>query len=124
MDVTDNYRGLSTVLVDKSDILIAIKENRENHRTKFEEAMNGYKERAIELLEEHIQRIRDNAPEQVIVSLPLPEDHTEDYDRVISQLEYSMDERLELNEQEFNQYVRDQWGWQTTFAQTYAMYTE
>jgi hypothetical protein len=104
-------------------VLAALGGNRETHRDKFEEAMEGYKQRAIELLEEHIDRIKNNDPEKVLVSLPLPEDHTEEYDRVIHQLQWSLDDELVLDEQEFNTYVRDQWGWRETFAQTYALYT-
>lgn len=85
--------------------------------------MDGYRDKVIEILEDHIDRIKANAPERVSVSLPMPEDHTEDYDRVLAQLAWSLDDELELNEQEFNTYVRDQWGWRDAFAQTYAMYT-
>jgi hypothetical protein len=122
--VDNDLRGLAAVRVNKAQTLATLNDNRENHRARFEEAMEGYKQRSIELLEEHIERIRNNDPEQVIVSLPLPEDHTDDYDRVIEQLEWSLDDELELDEQEFNMYIRDQWGWKTSFGQTYAMYTE
>jgi hypothetical protein len=59
----------------------------------------------------------------VIVNLPYPVDHTEDYDRVVEQLEWSLDDTLELNEQEFNTYVRDQWGWKQAFQETHTMYS-
>jgi hypothetical protein len=120
----NNFRGLSTVLVNRETVLERVKANREDHRAKFEEAIEGYKHRAIELLEEHIDRIRYKGPERVFVSLPWPEDHTEDYDRIVDQLEFSLDDKLELNEQEFNTYVRDEWGWQKNFAETYSMYTQ
>lgn len=121
--MTNDYRGLSTVLVKREEVLEAVRGNRENHRAKFEAAMEGYRDRVIQRLEEHIDRIKNNDPEKVYISLPLPEDHTDDYDRVIHQLEWSLDDELVLNEQEFNTYIRDQWGWQEAFAQTYTMYT-
>lgn len=116
-------RGLRTVRVAKDTILDKIKANRDDHRVKFDEAIEGYKQRSLELLQEHIDRIKDNAPERVIISLPWPEDHSEDYNRVIAQLELSLDKELELTEQEFAMYVLDQWGWKQDFAATYAMYT-
>jgi hypothetical protein len=61
--------------------------------------------------------------EKVFVQLPMPEDHSRDYERVIEMLEWSQDETLELDESEFSTYVLDQWGWQEGFAQTYAMYS-
>lgn len=120
----NEYRGLSEVLLSKELLLGQVKANYASHRQKFEEAMVGYKAKAIGLLEEHIQRIKDNAPEKVFVQLPMPEDHSRDYERVIEMLEWSKDEELELNEQDFATYVLDQWGWQEGFAQTYAMYSE
>lgn len=120
--MSERLRGLTTVRVPKARVLEQVKANRDQHRAKFEEAMEGYKQKSIELLEEHIERIKDNAPERVQVSLPLPEDHTDDYDRVIEQLDWSLDDELELNEQEFNTYIRDQWGWKEAFAQTWTMY--
>ncbi len=118
------YRGLTEVLLNKERLLETVRENLATHREKFEEAMDGYKLKAIGLLSEHIQRIRDNAPEKVFIQLPMPEDHSRDYERVIEMLEWSQDDTLELDESEFATYVLDQWGWQEGFAQTYAMYSK
>ncbi|KKL88664.1 hypothetical protein LCGC14_1922450 [marine sediment metagenome] len=117
------YRGLTEVLVETGALLETVKENYALHRQKFEEAMDGYKIKVIELLEEHIQRIRDNAPEKVFIQLPMPEDHSKDYERVIEMLKWSGDTHLVLDESEFATYVLDQWGWQEGFSQTYAMYS-
>jgi len=119
----NQLNGLSIVRVNREDLLEAVKANRENHRATFEEAMDGYKKRSIELLEDHIKRIKANAPERVMVSLPFPEDHTEDYDRVIAQLQWSLDDELYLTETEFDTYVRDNWGWSAIVASTNALYT-
>jgi hypothetical protein len=119
----NEYRGLDTVLLNKTELLEKVAVNYTKHRAKFEEAMAGYKTKAIKLLEEHIQRIKDNAPEKVSVQLPMPQDHSADYERIIGMLEWSKDEELELSKEEFATYVLDQWGWQEGFAQTHAMYS-
>lgn len=118
-----DYRGLTEVLVETGALLATVEENLTNHRQKFEEAMKGYKTKAIHLLEDHITLIMDNAPEKVVVSLPWPEDHSADYERVIAMLKWSTDTHLELSQQDFATYVLDQWGWQEGFSQTYAMYS-
>ncbi len=117
------YRGLDTVLLSKGDLLEKVQHNYASHRQKFEEAVNGYRDKAVQLLQDHVERILANAPEQVVVSLPWPEDHSEDYERVIEMLEWSEDDELELNEHQFATYVLDQWGWQAGFSETYAMYS-
>ena len=121
--MTHHLRGLTEVRVNKEDLLTRMRANRADHRTEFEEAMEGYKRKAIQLLEEHIDRIKDNAPERVIVNLPYPVDHTEDYDIAIDQLEWSEDDEIELTQNEFNTYVRDQWGWKEAFQETHTMYS-
>ncbi len=122
--MADELRGLEKVRLDRQRLLETIKENRDNHRRLFEEAMEGYRKKSIQLLEEHIQRIKDNAPEQVFINLPMPEDHTDDYETVIAMLEWTEDAYVLLTQQEFKRYVLDEWGWQQDFAESYALYTK
>lgn len=119
----NEYRGLDTVLLDREDLLKKVKHNYASHRQKFEEAIEGYKAKAVQLLQDHVERILADAPEKVVVSLPWPEDHSDDYERVIEMLEWSEDDQLELNEHQFATYVLDQWGWQEAFSTTAAMYS-
>ena len=65
--------------------------------------MIGYKAKAIELLNEHIERIKANAPEMVSVHLAMPSDHSDEYDRVIEMLLWSQDDQLELTDIEFSE---------------------
>ena len=45
------------------------------------------------------------------IRLPEPEDHTRDYDRVISMLEMDLTDTVELSESDYSQYVLDDWQW-------------
>jgi hypothetical protein len=101
-----------------------IQANMEQHREMFMEAMEGYKVKAIELLEAHIERIKTNAPEKVVIQLPMPQDHSDEYETVIGMLKVSIDEELEINRYDFERYVLDQWEWKQAFAETYAAYTQ
>ena len=116
-------RDISEVRMHKVVLIKHLKENRDNHRGLFEEAMEAYRKKAIEELEKHIERIKSGAPEKVHVSLPLPEDHTEDYNRVIAMLEHGLDDEVILSEHDYSQYVQDNWGWVASFEGSYAMYT-
>ncbi len=120
----NQMRGLKTVLVDKEQLIVTVTENRDEHRARFDEAMVGYKAKAIELLEEHIGRINANAPEKVEIYLPMPSDHSDDYDRVIQMLMWSQDDQLELSDLEFSEFVLDQWGWKTEWTASNAMYSQ
>lgn len=106
---------MDKVTVRKEDLTKAVQANRDEHRKIFEEAVEGYKKRAIELLEQHIDRIKKGRVERITVSMPVPEDHTHDYDRVLKMLNMSTATEVELDEHRFAQYVMDDWAWQRQF---------
>jgi hypothetical protein len=56
------------------------------------------------------------------ISLPMPEDHTDDYERAIKMLDLDVREDIELTEQEFAQYVLDDWGWKDQWTTTNSAY--
>lgn len=114
--------GIDDVRVPKDKLLTQLQENRDAHRSLFEEAMEGYKVESIKILEDHIDRIKGNEPKKVAVSLPLPEDHTDDYNRVIQMVEWSMDDEVWLTGYEFDQYIRDNWAWKEQFLTTASHY--
>lgn len=114
---------MDRVTVKKDELLAALRENRENHRDIFEEACEGYQARAIQLLEEHITRIRQGKREQVQVILPAPADHTKDYDRVIRMVEMSVDNEIDLEASDFASYVMDDWRWKREFLMTNSAYS-
>ena len=82
---------MRAIRVDKDDLLKKVQTNRDAHRGIFEEAVEGYRKRSVEILEEHIQKIKAGKLEEVYVRLPRPSDHTKDYDRVIEMLEMHED---------------------------------
>lgn len=114
--------SFDTVVVQKDKLVETLTTNRDAHRAIFEEALEGYKTRSVELLEEHIERIRKGKVERILVSLPLPEDHTDDYDRALTSLDWSIFDEVELSMREFDQYVRDNWTWKQEFTATTSLY--
>jgi hypothetical protein len=113
---------MKTVKVNKSALLSAVSENRDGHRKIFEEAVAGYKAEATRLLEGHLARIKDGKLVAVFVQLPVPLDHTRDYDRVLRMVNMSVDPEIELTEQDFAQYVMDDWMWKREFLNTAVTY--
>lgn len=113
---------MSEVVVRKDRLLDILKSNKDAHRGQFLEALENYKTRSIELLEEHVERIRSGSVETVLVHLPRPEDHTDDYERAIATLEWTIFDEVELTIREFDMYVRDNWNWKAAFVATNTMY--
>lgn len=110
------------VSVGKKELLDALMTNREQHRRIFEEACEGYRAKAVDILEQNIANIKVRKLERIHVNLPVPEDHTKDYDRVIRMVEMHQGESLELDQEHFAQYVMDDWGWRTSLLDTALFY--
>lgn len=113
---------MRTVRVAREVFLATVKENRDNHRAVFEEALDGYRRRLIRELERRINDVKRGRPVDFGIRLPEPEDHTEDYDRVISMAELSLDDEVSLDEHDFGKYMMDQWPWKHEFAETTGLY--
>jgi hypothetical protein len=107
--------GLGFVIVQRGKLLERLGENREKHRAIFESALEGYRSRAIVELDAMLEDAKAGRQIRRMVSLIEPEDHTEDYDRVIDMLEMSVNDEIEISAQEFAQYVRDDWAWKRAF---------
>lgn len=107
----------------KARLQEALSKNREAHRGIFEEAVKGYEEQALSLLQLHMDDIRAGRVKHVIVNLPYPEDHTRDYDRILAMLDMMIGDDVELDEGTFAQYVMDDWHWKRQFLTTNSAYS-
>ena len=110
-------------LVKKEDLKKALVANREGHRDIFEKAIEGYRKAALDQLNEAINRIKLGSLEQVYIQMPVPEDHTRDYDRIISMLEMEVREDVTLSEKHYAQYVLDDWDWKEHWMASNSAYT-
>ncbi len=98
--------------------------NREFHRQAFDEAVVGYRHKAQEQLQRNLDLIAKNSGAfDIRVGLTVPKEHTKDYDRALKMLEFSLDEEIILSQEEFAQYIMDDWGWQQEFTATNVMYS-
>lgn len=115
--------GMSVITVKKAELLETIKKNREEHRNIFLEAQKGFREQFISELDKMLADARAGKDFRLHVGLAVPQDHTKDYDRIIRMLEMSIADEVKITEQEFTQYVQDEWGWKRDFIGTSNNYT-
>lgn len=108
--------------IKKAELLEKITTNRDNHHSIFLQAVEGFQKQAIELLEDKIESLKKGSEIDLWIRLPEPEDRTQDYDRVISMLEMNEGELIELTEQEFANYVMDDWDWKRQWVATNTAY--
>lgn len=114
---------MKKVNISRAELLEAVRSNRAQHAADYSEATANYRPKVIAALEERRQEILDGQKINLFFQLPEPQDHTDDYDRVIRMLEMSSDEIIELDYHEFDMYVRDNWAWSHAAKLINASYT-
>ena len=107
---------MNQVTVRVEDLSSILHDNRDQHREQFLEAQHVYRARVIEWLDEQLASARRGEKVRRAISLPEPEDFTDEYDRVIRMLEMSVEDKVTLTAREFDNFVRDKWDWTQRFA--------
>jgi len=110
--------GLSVVTVKKEELLKELKKNLEGHRKMFLEAQAGFRTAFIKELDSMLEDARAGRSYRKMVMLEEPQDQSAAYARVIRMLEMCIKDTISITEQEFAQYVLDDWSWKKQFLAT------
>jgi hypothetical protein len=108
--------------VNKTELITVLEENRDSHREKFLAAQKAYRARIIEILDARLADAREGRHIDLAFRLPVPEDHTADYNRELRMLEMEVSNQVTLDSRLFDQLVMDNWSWSAGFAATNAVY--
>ena len=103
--------GKSQITVKKQDLLDKLYANRKAHTEALEIALVGYREKSISKLKKMLKAAEAGEKFDTKTGLPVPEDHTKEYDRVIQMMEMSVADTVTITESMFRQYVQDEWSW-------------
>jgi hypothetical protein len=113
---------LHTIKVRKVELLEKLVANRATHRAMFLDAQTGFRKVVIQELDRRLKDARANRTINIVFAMPAPVDQTAEYDRAIKMLEMSVDDVLELDEDEFSHFVLDEWRWKQQVYATNSMY--
>jgi len=115
---------MRSITVDKKTLLEKLEANRAKHADKHARAMERYQEKVTEWFQTNLNRITAGEFREIQRSCPwpVPQDHTDDYQRVIDMLAWDLGNTYELTEQDYECYVNDGWGWAREFAATNSAY--
>jgi hypothetical protein len=102
---------MNKVKVKKEQLLEKLTVNRESHKANFIKAQKGFRQEVIEQLDKALQDARLGRNINTSFRLPAPKDQTEDYDTAIEMLNWAVGNEVELTQQEFRQYIFDDWSW-------------
>jgi len=107
---------MKQVTVKQNELLEILRENRETHKTDYEDAYAGYLETCAETLAEMLKGFKAGNLEIVQWTEFPPQSQVKDYDRVIRMLELSVDSEIELAADEFANFVQDDWHWKENWV--------
>jgi hypothetical protein len=95
------------ITVNKAQLIAILEKNMAEHREVFLEAQKKYREVVIAALDAELKAAREGRPFELrrLVQLTAPEDHTADYQRNIEMLKMSVDEHIDITEQEFASFL-------------------
>ncbi len=108
---------------DKTLVINRLTENRAKHRQIFEEALEGYRVKAIEILNSNIKAIAEAKKIIQHIVVPVPSDHTDEYDTMIAMLQDMKEDTVELTQDEYRSYMLDKWVWRHQFLTSNAAYS-
>jgi hypothetical protein len=107
---------MKTVKIKVLDLLETVRENRIKHETEYKEALAIWRADCISKMKQNLEDAENNREVVTYIELQKPVDYIKDYDRLISMLEWTEDESVELGAHEFDQYVNDNWNWKEDFS--------
>jgi len=112
------------IKVTKANAIERIKANLTTHHEVFERAWSAYYLAAQEKTEQMLDAIKNGKvfDPSAVARLPIPVDHTDDYETVVDMLELMIGEEVVFTESEFSQYMRDNWAWKHQWVATASAY--
>jgi hypothetical protein len=107
---------MNTIRVSKNQLIETLRVNRDEHRAIFEKAQEVYRTKVIKELDRALADAK--AGRKIVTSfyLPVPEDHTDDFDTAIQMMEWAQGEVVEIEQGDFQCYVENKWRWRQSFA--------
>ncbi len=104
---TARRNGNRTITVKKSQLIEQLKANKANHIKEYNEAVIAYKEEALKQLREQIEEVEKGSL-QAKLFLTSPINSADEYDKVIQMFEWEINDDVELEQSEFNEFVLDE----------------
>lgn len=114
---------MQKITANKTEVLSTIIENRKNHSEIYDEALGGYKRQALRKLQDYINDVANDKIDNISFSLPRPLNYLSSYNTAIKMLELEVSDKVQLDEEDVQQYVLDDWHWKRNFLTSNSLYS-
>jgi len=116
-----------TVNVNRKILIDALIKNLEDHRKEYREAVEGYRLTIMNDLEgalHDMERAKtDDEIRKVQVKFQFPMNYEMQYIEAIDMLQFSVDENIQIDQQTFQSWIKNEWSWTTHFKALNSTYT-
>ena len=113
--------AMRSVKIEKTSLMQIVRNNRDKHVKEYKEAIEDYKSGVLKVATDNLERAKTGNLEtfkKIENRPPEPVSYEKEYSRAIRQLELSVDDVIEIEDDVFNQLVLDEWQWKGQFAAT------
>ena len=111
---------MKEVVVRKSELVEALKKNKNIHIKKYNKATIDFKNLVIKGLEKNLKLAKEKGVLKTNLDLPVspPLNYAESYDEAIGMLELSIEDTVLLDRDNYRRYYTDKWEWSRAFNAT------
>jgi hypothetical protein len=114
-----------SININRNILLAALRDNLDAHTAEYLEALQDYRVLIIRKLHDAFEQAKLVGPAdaaKITVQFNPPQDHRVDYKDAIEMLEFSADEIINLDQESFKAYVKNEWSWTQSFKVMAASY--
>lgn len=112
--------------VKVSELLKKLEENREKHEAEFVEAKAAWRKKVIKRYVKMLKAMEEkedfSLAQSPLHDLPKPQHYLGEYDVAIERMNWEQEDVVELDDQQFQAWVLDQWNWSRGFQAATSMY--
>ncbi len=113
---------MKKVCVDKVRLLKTLKENRAVHIEEYKDVYEAYRLQKIIQLESVLDRAKACMEFNLHFDGGEPVGHTDTFDAAIEMVQWSEEQVIELDQEDFRRYVLNDWDWVGRFKMHQTMY--
>jgi outer membrane cobalamin receptor len=99
--------GSRIIKVKKADLIAKIQENKAQHIESYAKAVIAYKKEALKQVADITKKV-EGGDMNVKLNLTTPVDNKDNYDKIIDMFNWEVEDIVELEQSEFNEYVQDE----------------
>jgi hypothetical protein len=114
---------INELTVSKGQLLEVLKKNKITHENTYKQAIVEYRKQAGQALKKQLNNVEEGKKFSLTFKLVKPLNYTNQYEKVIGMLEMSLEDKVLLSDNEYSQYVLDNWNWKTAFIGSTMSYT-